>query len=61
MEGIFPWNGYFYATRKGKNGNPDRYFKAKSVRFDDTFGGTEEITLDEYTEAAKKYHDVMDW
>lgn len=61
IDSIIPWNGYFYGIQRSKKlGKPDKYFRAKSVRFDDTFGGTEEITPEEYSIAAKEYHNVMD-
>ena len=46
----FTLNGYWYgkATRYGKT----RYFKSKNCRFDNTCGGTEEISDTEYHEAA---------
>ena len=35
------------------------YYKSKNVIFDDTCGGTEECTEEEYLNAAKKYIEVM--
>ena len=57
LSNIISWNGYFYGIKRLKSG--ERYFKSKSVRFDDTFGGTEEISADEYHEIAEKYYDVF--
>ena len=54
---VFTWNGFYYGSKKIRNNI--RYFKSHSVRFDNSCGGTEEITVDEYTEAAEKYARVF--
>lgn len=61
IKGIITWNGYFYGyvRRKVKMNHFNKYYRSKNCRFDDTCGGTEEITSDEYTDAAKKYAEVM--
>ena len=53
----FSWNGRWYGMvyRYGKK----RYLKSCNVRFDNTCGGTEEITLDEFISVAKKYAEVF--
>lgn len=56
LEGVVSWNGYFYGFKPGKH---QKYYKSKTVRFDDTFGGTEEISSEEYDEVAQKYARVM--
>ena len=57
LDNIISWNHYFYGIKRTKHG--EKYYKSKSVRFDDTFGGTEEISADEYQEAAEKYAEVF--
>ena len=59
LDGFVSWNGYNYGRLRGKGTQPDRYFKSKTVRFDDSMGGTEEVSEDEYFEAARKYAGVM--
>lgn len=58
ISGIFSWDGWFYASKHGKNKN--RYYRSQNVRFDDSCGVTEEITIDEYMLSAKKYKEVME-
>ena len=53
LDNIISWNHYFYGIKRTKRG--EKYYKSKSVRFDDTFGGTEEISADEYQTVAEKY------
>ena len=53
LDGVVSWNGYYYGAKRTKDGT--KYYKAHTSRFDDTFGGTEEITYDEYDEAVEKY------
>lgn len=53
ITGVVSWNGYYYG-RKGR-----KYYKSKTVRFDDTFGGTQEIDSEEYFRNAEKYANVM--
>jgi hypothetical protein len=50
---IISWNGCWYGIRKLKT--KEKYYKSHNVRFDDTCGGTEEITSEEYQVAAEKY------
>ena len=50
---IVSWNGYYY----GRKGN--RFYKCKTSRFDDSFGGTHETTAEEYFEKAEKYAKVF--
>ena len=59
LDGFVSWNGYNYGRLRGKGAQPDRYFKSKTVRFDDSMGGTEEVSEDEYFEVADKYAEVM--
>lgn len=59
LEGIISWNGYYYAYRRLKRGT--KYYKSKTARFDDSMGGVEEISSDEYQEYADKYAKVMRW
>lgn len=53
LTGFVSWNGYFYVIKK--NNTNQKYYKSKNVRFDDTCGGTEECTEEEYLNAANKY------
>lgn len=57
LKGLFAWNGYFYGYKQLKRGS--KYYKSKNVRFDDTCGGTEECTSEEYFENADKYSKVI--
>ena len=57
LEGIFSWNGYNYGYKQLKHGN--KYYRSKNVRFDDTCGGTEECTMEEYFEAAENRAKIM--
>lgn len=59
LDGFVLWNGFNYARQRGKGSHPDRYFKSRTVRFDDSMGGTEEISSEEYFEVAEKYARVM--
>lgn len=54
---VFSWNGYFFG-KKNFRGKP-YYFKSKNVRFDDTCGGTAEISSNEYQQFAEKYANVF--
>lgn len=58
LTGFISWNGYFYGIKKNKTNQ--KYYKSKNVRFDDTCGGTEECTEEEYLNAANKYIEVME-
>lgn len=55
--GIVTWNGFWYGmkTRYGKV----HYYKSHNCRFDNTCGGTEEISVKEYNEVAEKYAKVF--
>ena len=57
LKGHFTWNGWNYAYKELKSGN--KYYKSKNVRFDDTCGGTEECSSEEYFEIAEKYYNIM--
>jgi hypothetical protein len=57
LKGHISWNGWNYAYREMKSGN--KYYKSKNVRFDDTCGGTEECSSEEYFEAAEKYAKII--
>ncbi len=54
---VFSWDGYHFG-KKSFRGKP-YYFKSKNVRFDNTCGGTEEISYDEYLHFAEKYANVF--
>lgn len=53
IDGVFSWNGYYYGRNKSK------FYKCKTARFDNTFGGVIEITADEYFTFAEKYANVF--
>lgn len=57
IKGCVSWNGFFYGYVPYKRGT--RYFKSHTARFDESMGGTDEITFDEYHEAAEKYARVF--
>ena len=54
---IITWNGMWYGRtiRYGK----ERYFKSCSCRFDDTCGGTKEISGDEFLAVAQRYSKIF--
>ena len=52
----FTWNGCWYGQVRSTK---PKYYRSHNVRFDDTCGGTEEITEDEYHEVAVKYAKVF--
>lgn len=53
VTGIVSWNGYYY----GRKGN--KFYKSKTARFDDSFGGTQEVGEEEYFKNAEKYASVF--
>jgi len=53
LDDIITWNNHYYGIKRTKRG--ERYFKSETERFDDSFGGTEEISADEYQRIAEKY------
>lgn len=55
LQGFFSFNGYYYGHRQLKRNC--KYYKSKTVRFDDTFGGVTEINEDEYIKHIKDYID----
>lgn len=57
IQGFVSWNGWFYAYKQLKHNC--KYYRSKNVRFDDTCGGTEECTAEEYQKAAENYARVM--
>lgn len=57
LNGLISWNGYYYGYKRMKRKN--KYYKSKNVRFDDTCGGTEECSEEEYNEAACKYAEIF--
>ena len=57
LKGIFNWDGYYYGFKQLKRGN--KYYKSKNARFDDTCGGTEECSREEFHQAACEYADVF--
>ena len=57
MKGQFSWGNWFYGYIELKKGN--KYYKSKNVRFDDTCGGTEECSSEEYYEMAEKYAKIF--
>ena len=46
INGFISWNGWYYGYIKLKREN--KYYRSKNVRFDDTCGGTEECTEEQY-------------
>ena len=56
-EGIISWGGKFYCFIEYKRGT--RFFESNNVRFDDTCGGTLEVSRDYYDKQARKYYDVF--
>ena len=57
IKGVITWNGFYYGFVKHKRNN--KYFKSHTARFDESMGGTEEITFDEYHEVAEKYAKIF--
>lgn len=57
INGFISWNGWYYGYIKLKREN--KYYRSKNVRFDDTCGGTEECTEEQYHEAAEKYAKIF--
>ena len=54
---IITWNNKFYGVHETKKFT--RYYKSDNCRFDNTYGITEEISLEEYNEVAVKYADIF--
>ena len=57
LKRFISWNGWYYCYKQLKHGN--KYYRSKNVRFDDTCGGTEECSNEEYFEAAESYAKVF--
>lgn len=57
IKGFISWNGWYYGYKQLKRGN--KYYRSKNVKFDDTCGGTEECTKEQYFEAAVKYAKIF--
>ncbi len=57
LKGFVSWNGWNYGYKPLKSGN--KYYRSKNVRFDDTCGGTEECSSEQYFEAAEKYAKIF--
>lgn len=57
ISNIISWNGWFYGIKRNKKS--EKYYKSRNVRFDDTCGGTEEITEGEYHNVAEKYTKIF--
>lgn len=57
VKGQFSWGSWFYGYIELKKEN--KYYKSKNVRFDDTCGGTEECSSEEYYEMAEKYAKIF--
>ena len=53
LKGVINWGHAFYAYRPYRN--TQKYYKSGSIRFDETFGGTFEISQEEYMEVAQKH------
>ena len=53
LDNVITWNNYYYGIQRTKRG--ERYFKSETSRFDDSFGGTKEISADEYQAVAEKH------
>ena len=57
--GTFSWNRWFYTKRPDKRSQSGyKYLKSRNVRFDE-FGDTQEVSFDEYTDAADKYYEMF--
>lgn len=54
---IITFNGCWYG-RKTKY-NKEHYYKSHNCRFDNTCGGTEEITAEEFYNVAEKYAKIF--
>lgn len=61
LRGVFTWGDYNYGykTLKRKNIHYNVYYKSKNARFDDTCGGTEECSEEEYHQAASKRASIL--
>lgn len=61
IKGFISWNGWYYGYKQLKNRNRhyNKYYRSKNVRFDDTYGETEECTEEQYHEAAIKYAKIF--
>lgn len=57
LQGFFSWNGFFYGYRRLKR--KCKYYKSKTVRFDETFGGVFEIDEYEYIKYLGRYTSVF--
>ena len=57
VENIITWNGKFYGIYKTKKFT--KYYRSDNCRFDNTYGTTEEIDLDEYHKIAVKYAKIF--
>ena len=54
---VITWNGFFYGYSETESGI--KYYKSHTCRFDDTMGGTEEITQEEYIDIVIKYAKIF--
>lgn len=57
LNGIITWNGWYYGFKQLKRGK--KCYRSKNSRFDDTCGGTEECTAEEYDRVAEKYYKIF--
>ena len=57
VRGVISWNNSYFGYIPFKRGN--RYYRSNTVRFDDSMGGTEEISEDEYYKFFDKYNKVF--
>lgn len=57
LKGFISWNGWYYGYKQLKNKN--KYYRSRNVRFDDTCGGTEECSAEQYFEVAEKYAKIF--
>ena len=54
---VVSWDGYYYGVRRFRG--KTRFYKSKTPRFDNTFGGTYEISQSEYADAVNNYQRVF--
>lgn len=53
----FSFNGMYYGSKsvRTRNGSKEKFYKSHNVRFDDTCGGTEECSAEEFFEVAEEH------
>lgn len=57
LKGLISWNGWYYGYKQLKHKN--KYYRSRNVKFDDTCGGTEECSSEEYFDVAEKYAKIF--